>query len=341
MKQSTLRWYGLLSQLVFALIFWLINLLEYIHYYSFLESLAYSFSYTVLVAGVTIIHYFYVLPLFIKGKKWQYFLVLFGLMTTGIVLFYSYEFLVFGEEEDPSTFLLSIAYDYLLLIITTAYTSLFYFVEQWSLTVTRETSLRNEKLQAELNFLKSQINPHFLFNTLNNIYSYAETGNANTAAMIERLSSILRFMVYDCGQDRVSLTKEVDAVEDLLEILRMKNDGQHNIDLRVTGLKRFHLIAPLIIVNFVENACKHSNVTNHPNGFINVDIFVNAEDICHLQISNTFTPKMNADAKYSGVGSGNTKQRLELQYKDSYQLEEKKEENVYYLDLMIPLERKR
>ena len=340
MEQSTLRWYSLLSQLVFALVFWLINLLEYIHYYTLWGSLAYSFSYTVLVAGVTITNYFYVLPLFIKGKKWQYFLVLFSLMTTGIVLFYSYEFLVFGEEK-TSTFWLSVAYDYLLLILTTAYTSLFYFVEQWSLTVTRETSLRNEKLQAELNFLKSQINPHFLFNTLNNIYSYAETGNTNTAAMIERLSSILRFMVYDCGQDRVSLTKEVDAVEDLLEILRMKNDGQHNIDLRVAGVKRFHLITPLIIVNFVENACKHSNVTHHPDGFIKVDISVDEEDICHLQISNTFTPKMTTDAKYSGIGAGNIKKRLELQYKDNYTLEEKGEEHVYYLDLKIPLERKR
>ena len=116
--------------------------------------------------------------------------------------------------------------------------------------------LKNQKLEAELNFLKSQINPHFLFNTLNNIYAYAQIGNEKTAPMLERLSAILRFMVYDCSEDRVGFTKELEAIEHLLEIQKMKNSKQQNIYFSQKGVKGYHLIAPLIIVNLIENGHK-------------------------------------------------------------------------------------
>ena len=121
--------------------------------------------------------------------------------------------------------------------------------------------------------MKSQINPHFLFNTLNNIYAFAQTGNEKTAPMLERLSSILRFMVYDCSEEKVELIKELNAVEDLLEIYKMKNSEQRNIQFVSEGVKGFPLVAPLIIVNFVENAFKHSDAVSNPNGFIHVKMY--------------------------------------------------------------------
>ena len=113
--------------------------------------------------------------------------------------------------------------------------------------------------------------------------------------MLERLSSILRFMVYDCSENRVGLSKEITAVEDLLEIHKMKNSEQRNIELQVSGVKGFHLIAPLIIVNFVENACKHSDVVNNPEGFLHIHISVDDADHCLLELSNTFRPKAKID----------------------------------------------
>ncbi|MEM9822279.1 MAG: histidine kinase, partial [Bacteroidota bacterium] len=235
---------------------------------------------------------------------------------------------------------LYLLYDYLILTITTAYTSLFYFAEKWFKNISAENQLRNEKLQAEVNFLKSQINPHFLFNTLNNIYSYTQTGNEKAAPMLERLSSILRFMVYDCAENRVGLSKEITAIESLLEIHKMKNSAQQNIDLSVEGVRGFHLIAPLIIVNFVENACKHSDVVSNKNGFIKVKVWVDEADHCLLTISNSYKEKKRITNPYGGLGLENIKKRLALQYGDRYRLSEEKADGIYQLQLHIPLERK-
>lgn len=158
--------------------------------------------------------------------------------------------------------------------------------------------------------------------------------------MLERLSSILRFMVYDCKEDRVSLSKELTAVEDLLEIHKMKNSEQRNIKLETSGVKRFHLTAPLIIVNFVENACKHSDAVSNPKGFIHVHISVDEKDQCRCNISNSVKKKSTVKSNYQGVGLQNIKKRLELQYGNTYQLTEELNNGTYFLKLQIPLERK-
>ena len=344
MNKSTFRRYGILSQIGLFIIFFLINFIENLPFCSVIASMAYALNYTFMVAAVVVIHYIYILPLYLKTKYFTYFSSLFLVMTFFIGLYYLIDtLLAFNHEysgDDESFYLMGIVYDYLILIITVAYTSLYYFVEQWYKNMTTENELRNEKLQAELNFLKSQINPHFLFNTLNNIYSFAQTGNQKTAPMLERLSSILRFMVYDCGESRVGLSKEITAVEDLLEIHKMKNSEQQNMSLKVEGVKGFHLIAPLIIVNFVENACKHSDVVSNPKGFLNINISVDDLDNCLLEISNTFKEKVVIDPKYGGLGLENIKKRLELQYGEAYSLVEEKSEGIYHLELKIPLERK-
>ena len=345
MEQSTFRRYGIFGQIVLFTIFFLINFIECYSPGLFFEAVAFASNYTFMVVAVTTIHYFYVLPLYLKGRRFLYLVLLVLLMTSFIALnFVVYGALPFHAEEEllfDWIEVTDVAYDYLVLMIATGLTSLYYFVEQWFKNISTEAQLRNEKLQAELNFLKSQINPHFLFNTLNNIYSYAQTGNEKTAPMLERLSSILRFMVYDCGENRVGLSKEITAVKDLLEIHKMKNSEQRNIELSVEGVKGFHLIAPLIIVNFVENACKHSNVVSNPDGFIKVLISVDELDHCLLDISNTYSVKTNSSSTYSGIGLENIKKRLELQYGENSTLKEEKTEGIYHLRLVIPLERKK
>jgi len=281
----------------------------------------------------------------LKRKYFLYAFLVVCLITFFNLIYYSIDFILPFEYQVDDFFLSDILYgllyNYLLLALIIATSSCYYFVEQWLKNITTESQLRNEKLQAELSFLKSQINPHFLFNTLNNIYAYAQTGNEKTAPMLERLASILRFMVYDCGEDRVELSKEINAIEDLLEIHKMKNSKQQNIQFSVEGVKGFYLISPLIIVNFVENACKHSDVVSNPKGYIKIQISVDHSDCCFLNVSNTYKNKQRIDSKYGGLGLENTRKRLDLQYGEDYKLKEKKEDGVYHLNLSIPLDRKR
>ncbi|MEM6965864.1 MAG: histidine kinase, partial [Bacteroidota bacterium] len=304
-----------------------------------LDSSVYALNYVAMIAGSVYVHYYLVLPLYLRGKKILYFLLTFLVMTFFIIVYYCIDYFLpfdyfFDVEDLTWDYFL---YDYLLIGLILAVTSLYYFVEQWFQNIQKESLLKTEKLQAELNFLKLQINPHFLFNTLNNIYAFAQIGNPKTAPMLERLSSILRFMVYDCSAENVALSKELNAVDDLLEIYRMKNSEQRNVQMTTEGVKGFHLIAPLIIVNLVENAFKHSDAISNPNGFIGIKIKVDEQDQCLCEISNSIKKKVNANAPYQGIGLENVKKRLDLQYDNSYSIDATRANNQYHLKLKIPL----
>ncbi len=341
MKQSKFRRYSILGQAGAWLILFMTYSMEELDYSGVKHSLLYAASVISVLMVMVYIHYYKVLPLFHQGKRWTYFITAITLISFFSALHYYVDYLFPFDYTFEFSFWETFSYNFFLSALIIAVSSLFYFVEAWYHNIKTESQLRNEKLQAELNFLKSQINPHFLFNTLNNIYSYAQTGNEKTAPMLERLSSILRFMVYDCSEDKVALVNELNAVEDLLEIHKMKNSGQRNIEFSRKGVKGFHLIAPLIIVNFVENACKHSDAVSNPKGFIHVRISVNGKDNCLLEVSNSIKKKVATNTKYKGLGLENIKKRLDLQYDETYTLEEEKSGDKYYLKLQIPLERKK
>lgn len=341
MEQASFRKYVLWGQLSFWVILFLINFMEQLEYETPFSAFLFGLSSIGYLIPIVYIHYYWLLPLFFSGKRWMYGITTFLLISVFILLYgFIDTFIPSNYPEEIDGIGDGFVYYFLLALIITVAFSLFYFVEAWHENFKKEALLKSEKLQTELNFLKSQINPHFLFNTLNNIYSYAQTGNEKTAPMLERLSAILRFMVYDCGEDRVSLNKELTAIEDLLEIHKMKNSKQQNICFSSEGVKGYHLIAPLILVNFVENACKHSDTISNPKGYIKINLQVDEAHHCQFRIENTFKQKNGITSKYEGVGLTNIKKRLALQYGEKYTFSEKKEGQVYRLDLKIPLERK-
>ena len=341
MEKSTFRQYFIWGQLVAWAILFMINFMEELEYESLGNAFLFSVTYIAYLVPTVYIHYYWLLPLFSKGKKWIYFIATFLLITFFLLIYDVIYYCIPTNYPEEFEIGQEFFYHFLLTTIITGGFSLVYFAEAWFEHFKKATLLRSEKLEAELNFLKSQINPHFLFNTLNNIYAYAQTGNEKTAPMLERLSTILRFMVYDCSEERVILNKEIAAVEDLLEIHKMKNSRQQNIQFLQEGVKGYHLIAPLIIVNFVENACKHSDTVSNPNGFIKISIAVDESDNCVFEIINSAKEKNSIDGKYQGVGLQNIKKRLELQYGENYEFLEEKVEAIYRMQLSIPLERKK
>lgn len=344
MRASAFKRYSILGQLGVWTILLLIFSVEEMDYSSVGVSLAYGLCKTLVWPLAVYPHYYGLLPILQKGRLWLYFgltflLIFFtAILSVGVDQIFPFDY---DYDYDPEAdFWGNVFYYFLLVGLITAVSSLYYFIEVWQTNQERSFQLRQQKLEAELNFLKSQINPHFLFNTLNNIYSYVQTGNAQAATMLERLSSILRFMVYDGSSEWVRLQQELEAVENLLEINKMKNSKQANIVLKTEGVKGYHLIAPLIIVNFVENACKHSDAINNPAGFIRVAVQVKEGDLCVLQIANSVSAKKKADNAYGGVGLENMMKRLELQYGSKFQLEQKEAGNRYELNLELPLNRK-
>lgn len=345
MEKSQFRKYSSIAQVAGWLLLFLIMFVVDAAYVGIEAAAIYAFNFVVMQMAVVYVHYRLVFPLFHRGEKALYFLLAFLLVVLFAALGYFYDLLFpyYYPEDKLESFWETLSYSLPISLLLVASSCAYYFVEAWFHNSRRESELRNQKLEAELNFLKSQINPHFLFNTLNNIYSYVQTGNEKSAPMLERLSSVLRFMVYDCSEEKVELNKELEAVDDLLEIYKMKNSDQQNITLTTSGVKGYHLIAPLIIVNMVENACKHSDAVSNPNGFIRVNVEVNSQGDCTCQISNSVKSQStgySGETKYGGVGHANVLQRLELQYGNRYQLERSEEGGIYQIKVTMPLEKK-
>ncbi len=200
--------------------------------------------------------------------------------------------------------------------------------------------LRSSVQESELKFLKSQINPHFLFNNLNNLYSYAMVSSPKTPSIILELSSVLRYMLYDCKEDFVLLDKEIKHLESFVALNEMQIEGRGTVTFTVKGNQRDFQIAPLILVVFIENAFKHS--TNSQSENIKIDIELEVTDAGELNFicQNSFQSISNDQNLSKGIGLENVKKRLQLLYPEKHLLKITESDNLYSAFLSLSLNSK-
>ncbi|MDP9957911.1 sensor histidine kinase YesM [Epilithonimonas hungarica] len=197
----------------------------------------------------------------------------------------------------------------------------------------REILLMKEKTEAELNFLKSQINPHFLFNTLNNIYSLAREKSDKTADVILKLSSLLRFMLYETKEKFIPISKEIQFMNTYLEIQKIRFDERLKIEFQNSVTDNQELVLPLILLPFLENAFKHGASESTDNKFININLELN-NDILNYSVINSFEKNDNEESK--GIGLINFERQLKLVYND-FSLQTEAENNIFTATLYINL----
>lgn len=196
--------------------------------------------------------------------------------------------------------------------------------------------LKNVVTESQLQFLKSQINPHFLFNSLNNLYSYALENSPKTPSIILELSSLLRYMLYDCQESQVPLAKEVKYLEDFVKLQSLQIEDRGEIKFSAHGSFQEYSIAPLILIVFVENCFKHS--TSSLAEKIMIDIDLEMEDVTlHLKCSNTFSSEQNTESLTKGIGLENVVSRLNLLYPEAHSLTISSTDDLYKVDLKISL----
>lgn len=194
--------------------------------------------------------------------------------------------------------------------------------------------LERQKLQSELENLKSQINPHFLFNSLNTIYGMARRTDYETADAVIKLSDILRYVLYDCDVDKISLEQEFKFVMQYIEFTRLRMHNRGDINLEINSSVNGHSIAPLLLMPFVENAIKHGLGKHSKNSKVDVRMELK-EDTLHFLCSNSNYNKAKTNGA-GGIGLKNVKRRLELLYPDKYQLNIQ-DNNEYIVDLKLKL----
>lgn len=209
---------------------------------------------------------------------------------------------------------------------------LYFYVERDKERKQRLWELEHEKINAEIKLLRMQINPHFLFNALNNIYSKAVLEESKVADSILKLSNLLRYTLYDCDTDRIGLVKELEYIDNYIDLQKLKDNELDSIDLLVEGNITAARIAPMLLIAFVENAFKHGNITE--GGWITIKMEVSKDKFrfnCTNSVAN-FTV-VNEDS--SGIGLANVQKRLNLYYANSHQLTINKRDNEFEINLII------
>ena len=194
-----------------------------------------------------------------------------------------------------------------------------------------------QRAEAELKLLKSQISPHFLFNTLNNIYGLAYLRDERAAEMISKLSKLLRYLLYDCEQHKVPLSKEKDLIEHYLSIQLLKHEDSRNVDFYHAGITSNNMIAPMILINFIENCFKHSDLESNPKGWIKISLEVENNEL-NFHTENTtreVIEEIPIDRK--GIGLTNSLKLLKANYPGKHEVEITRENHIYYLDLKMTL----
>ncbi len=199
----------------------------------------------------------------------------------------------------------------------------------------RLKKIEKEKLSAELAALKMQINPHFLFNTLNNIYATAIVKSPETAEMIERLSEMMRYTMHENHAEKVDLADELQYIENYIELQKLRLEDKLNLEYKINGIFFGKQIAPMVLIPFIENAFKHG-INAEENSRVLIEINCGETDF-ELFVQNNKVKISHITMERSGLGIENTKSRLELIYPTKYQLVIQETPGVFTVNLSIEL----
>lgn len=216
--------------------------------------------------------------------------------------------------------------------------TVFVIIKDWIFQKREKRELENRNIQSELNFLKSQINPHFLFNTLNSLYALTLKKSEKAPNIVIKLSEMMRYMLYDCNEKFVPLEKEIVYLNNYIELEKLRQPETIHIDFRVEGETDDLKVAPLIFISFLENAFKHGISSRIDYGFVNISFIIH-DKILEFKIENSKADQgTNKVANaVGGIGQINTKKRLEMIYPDQHNLKILDSTELYSVYLTINL----
>ena len=203
----------------------------------------------------------------------------------------------------------------------------------------RFAEIAKEKAETELNFLKSQINPHFLFNSLNSVYFLIDKNNTEARQALHKFSDMLRYQLYEIKGDKIPIEKEVGYLKDYIDLQKLRRDENCSVRLNVDQDMKSFFIEPLILIPFVENSFKHlSHYSNGRKNEIQIDLTRQNGEMEFL-IRNTTEGRQIAElAKEGGIGLNNVKRRLELLYPDRHELQIRDEGGWFDVQLTIKMD---
>lgn len=334
-------------KLLMYILFWVVSFYIGLEIFSRTDEIRaidviYTFLFMLPFMVVVTIHSFHFIPNYLaRSRFWLY-----GISTLLLVAFtisiYNISFLYLSEWFFQGYYLVGI-YDPLevmgFAIFFLLISSSLEFSRSWFEGLrakNRVSELENEKIASELKALRAQVNPHFLFNSLNTIYSEALKRSDKAPKLILKLSDMLRYVVDKMDQDLVPLEEEVEYLQNFVELHKERLNDPSKVRFLTDGDLSSLKIAPLLLLNFVENAFKHADLTEE-DAFISIDISSTNNNLT-LSCTNTFFEEPSRKTNSSGSGIENAKRRLELAYPDRHSLHIKMTDNTYHLELKLELD---
>lgn len=294
----------------------------------------------VFTMAIAYLNYFYTWPRFLSSKNiWRYvaeFSIPFALLVGARVHLHRYIIDGYTHQHDYFYSIFFIVQITAVTLFIVLFVGMLRFAVDWFEFEARKKEVENARLTAELNFLKAQINPHFLFNTLNNLYYLAYTKSENTTEVIAKLSQMMRYMIYESNHPRVLLNKEIEYMQNYISLERLRLNNQIPIDFKIEGDTENIRIAPFIFITFLENAFKHGVNNNNAKSWVKVSMQIKDNE-CIYRVENSKLPAATTNAEKSGIGLQNVERRLELSYPKQHKIKIQSTEDVYSVQLTITL----
>ncbi|HWZ02278.1 MAG TPA: histidine kinase [Mucilaginibacter sp.] len=256
----------------------------------------------------------------------------------GLILLYTFfighynafiHLILFHDEmiETSSGFWANFVYGLCCSVIT----AMLYITQKWAQQEEQVKNSRINQLQTELKYLRSQINPHFLFNGLNTVYGYIDIGNSQARDMMVQFSDLLRYNLYEADVDIIGLEKEIKYLRNYVALQKARSNDNVQVILKINYQNGATKIAPLIFMAFVENAFKY--VSRGDSVINSIIIELNEEaGLIDFTCKNSYE---ETEPSPGGIGLNNAVRRLELLYKDRYQLDISKDHNIYDIHLVL------
>lgn len=272
------------------------------------------------------INYFLLIPRYLFGEQLRNYIVINILLIIGLglLLHLWQEFCLHYLMKEGATLRpgppgwILFVRDLFSMTLTTTLSVAIRMSRRWGEIETARREAERSRAEAELKNLRNQLNPHFLLNTLNNIYALIAFDTNKAQEAVQELSRLLRYVLYDNQQTYVSLGKEMDFIRNYIELMRIRLSANVTMetDINIDRDSRTE-IAPLIFISLIENAFKHGISPTEPS-YIHITFFETEKEV-HCEIVNSYHPKTDTDKSGSGIGLEQVQKRLELLYPDRYQ----------------------
>ncbi|HEX5171448.1 MAG TPA: histidine kinase [Cyclobacteriaceae bacterium] len=343
MALKKINWASVAKTVTLHLLFWMLVIIYYAWGFgldvdpkrAFLTSLSFFPGHVIMVYVLL----YFLIPKYLLQRKFWHFLIGFVILVFICATYAGLAQLTVNSVKQFAGVSVRVGRNVLPFVHVGGIAASIKLLKYWYLQRKQTIEAEQQRTVAELKLLKAQLHPHFLFNTLNNLYSHTLEFSPKSPEIVLKLSGLLRFMIYESNVARIPLSKEIELLRDYISLEQLRYGDRLDMSITVTGEVERYQIAPLLLLPFLENAFKHGTSMQIDQCWISFNLSME-DNFLSFKLLNSIDPSAGKDySEHKGIGLDNVIRRLQLLYKDDYQFETVMMDEVFVVNLGLPLEK--